>query len=949
DTVVEWTANVLVSPPADTESLDITVDYPLTEWKPTTLTNPIGQTKTFGTDWTFRDASVIIFSEAVDVWGVWVIEFESWNYAYDFNLGPNGDSNYDTYSFNVGETAEFKVSSPWIEDARVGLVLTDPEGSVWHTDYATTGAGTTWDIPSFSNRMQLTVPAAQVDTDVQNFPMLVSFTDTDFITDVQADGDDFVFVQSGAVLAHEIDRFEQSTGELVAWVRANLSSTVDNTFWLYYGNPVIGSTESPATLWSNNYEAAWLLNEDYTDETSGSQHIDSTSNGYVGLQDGNSRITRTGLGYAQNFDGNDWISINATENLEPANDVTISGWFSVGSTWSSTSTPSQMIVSKYLDVDNNFHIALVGSDYIESGVAAGSLAFGFELNNDEFTKWTTIVSWAAGWYHFACVMDADTPTNNKIYINGVDRTDAGVAPAIPASSVNLAYAADWGIGGRYGETSEFPTGESFHTGGIDEIRIATTAARAASWFDVEYDNMLNYGAFVIEGSEQTRTSPEHTIDVSTTGADAGLWTASFYYNDTGASVSYKTGLYEREFIVKHDTSLSLINPSDAVSDQTAYALAGEILYVEVELTDDVNADKITGASVKMNWWVLGVPTEVVLNEIGNGRYGKSVNTSDLGTEGTYRINIDSYHQYYNNATDFFDLELYHATELDFTGVDSTPVGFDFTATLIFEDMYDGTPITGATITFENGTAVNVVAEGSGRYNISVNPGSLGLGDHVYVFEATKAGAFVEQGSVSVTFTLRKHYTSISVTGDLVTPYGDTTPLTIIITDIDTGLPLTSSAVTSFTFTPSSYGTQSDPSPSDLDFILDTTLWSVATETVTLSVAMSDNYDTPTNYQFDIQIRNHYTSISVVGDFITPYGEQTSLTIIITDIDTGATLSASDVTSFTLDPTSYSDTQENSPSDLDVILNTASWTVATETVTLSVVMAGNYDNPTNYQF
>ena len=54
--------------------------------------------------------------------------------------------------------------------------------------------------------MQLTVPAAQVDSDVQNFPMLVSFADSDFQTDVQADGDDFVFVQGGNVLAHEIDK-----------------------------------------------------------------------------------------------------------------------------------------------------------------------------------------------------------------------------------------------------------------------------------------------------------------------------------------------------------------------------------------------------------------------------------------------------------------------------------------------------------------------------------------------------------------------------------------------------------------------------------------------------------------------------------------------------------------------------------------------------------------------
>ncbi|MHA2065180.1 MAG: hypothetical protein ACXABY_12460, partial [Candidatus Thorarchaeota archaeon] len=902
------------------------------------------------TDWTYHDGSVIIYSGAVDIWGVWTIEFDSWNYIYDLKLGPSGQSNYDTYTFDVTDTAEFKVSSPWIENARTGLVLTDPTGSTWHTAFATTGApGTAWNVPSFSYRMQLTVPAAQVDADVTNFPVLISFADTDFqdTTNVQADGDDFVFIQNDEVLAHEIDRFEQSTGRLVAWVRANLSSTVDNTLWLYYGNPVIGSTESPETLWSNGYEAVWLLNEDVTNEGSGELHVDSTSNGYTGEHNGNSRITGIANGYGQNFDGNDWISINSTENLQPSGDVTISGWFYIGSAWSSTSTPSRMLVSKYLDGDNNFHIALAGSEYIESGVPAGSLVFGFENNNGEWVKWTTRVSWAADWYHFACVMDADTPANNKIYINGADNTDAGSAGG--ASSVNLAFDADWGIGGRYGETSEFPTGEAFHTGRIDELRIAN-GQRAAGWFAVEYDNMNSIGSFIARGAEQARTSPEHTITkLIDSTASAGLWTASVYYNDTGATVSYKTGLYERNFIVKHDSSLSLINPTDAVSDKTAYKVAGEILYIEVELTDDVNADKISSAVVKMNWSVSGTPTELTLNDIGNGRYGKSVDTADLDAAGQYRININSYHQYYNNATDYFDLDLYHSTKLDFTDVDSTPVGYDFTATLIFEDVYDGVPITGGTITFDNGTAVNVVAEGAGRYNISLNTGSLGYGDHVFVFNATKAGAYMEVSQVTVTFTLRKHFTSVSVSGDFVTPYGEVTNVAIELIDLDTGLTLIStSSIDSWSFT-SGYAPISESNPSDYSVPLTTTAWVVGSETVTLSVTMSGIYYDPSNHQFDIEIRNHYTTVAVIGDLISPYGTTTSLIIVITDSDTGATLSASDVSSFLLDPASYSNHPEASPADLIVDLDTSGWSVGTDTVTLSVVMTGNYDNPSNYLF
>ena len=349
------------------------------------------------------------------------------------------------------------------------------------------------------------------------------------------------------------------------------------------------------------------------------------------------------------------------------------------------------------------------------------------------------------------------------------------------------------------------------------------------------------------------------------------------------------------------------------------------------------------------WSISGTPTELTLNDIGNGRYGKSVDTSDLGTEGVYRININSYRQYYHNASYYFDLELYHSTELDYTDVDSTPAGFDFTATLIFEDVYDGTPITGATITFENGTAVNVIAESDGRYNISLGTGGLSYGDHQYVFKATKAGSYLEQGSVTVTFTLRKHFTTVSVIGDLVTPYGEVTPVTVVIIDTDTGLELLStSSVGSWTFS-SSHAPISETNPSDFDVSLTTTMWDVGPETVTLSVTMSGIYSNPSDYQFNVQIRNHYTAVSVIGDLITPYGMTTPLTIVLVDTDTGATLAASDIASLLFDPASYSNYPESNPTDLLVNLDTSLWTVGSETVTLSVVMQGHYENPDDYVF
>jgi len=55
DTVVEWTANVLVSPPADTDMLNVIVDYPLTEWKLIMM----GQSLSIRMQWIFGESGLL--------------------------------------------------------------------------------------------------------------------------------------------------------------------------------------------------------------------------------------------------------------------------------------------------------------------------------------------------------------------------------------------------------------------------------------------------------------------------------------------------------------------------------------------------------------------------------------------------------------------------------------------------------------------------------------------------------------------------------------------------------------------------------------------------------------------------------------------------------------------------------------------------------------------------
>ncbi|MCF2136311.1 MAG: DUF2341 domain-containing protein [Candidatus Thorarchaeota archaeon] len=949
--IVEWTANVLVSPPTGTQNLEVTVEFPQTEWRPTTVTNPVGVEKTYPTDWYYEGGVLTIRSSAVDTFGVWKINFVSMNYMLNVLVGPNGGPYSTTTTMDINDILAVKTTTPWVTGSSVNLVLTDPSGAEWYRSSLTTTSTPTHEVPSFKYRKTITIDHTKVSADLTNFPVLIDLLDSDLhdTSKVQADGDDILFVQNGKILDHDLELFDQtydsSNAHLVAWVKANLSSSSDTVLTMYYGNPVVGPQEDPKAVWSNSYEAVWHLGENAVDEGTGTTHYDSTSGAYDGEQHGNARAT--GLaGYGQDFDGtDDVIYVNDTKGLNPSGSVTLSGWFKLDSIFSSSSTTSLLIMEKYYDDDNDMHIALAGQDYQSTSVPNGTLVFKVENSNAQKYIWTTTTFWNPGWYHYSIYMDASNPSNNKIYIDGVDRTSTGSSGT--ATWCNLTYSATWGIGG--GEVDGgFPSGSGYFNGILDELRVSL-GSRSTGWMTTEYNNQNDPSTFYSVGSESERTSPDLTFTktIDSTAA-AGVWTASVFYNDTGSGVDNKTGLYEREFIVKHDSSLALIAPGDAVGDGISLKVAGDMLYVEVELTDDVNSATISGATVRMSWSVSGTATNVTLEDYGTGRYGLALNTSDLGTNKRWTLTFYSSHPYYNDATTSFYLDLNHDTALTYRNVDTTPVGQDFTATLVFRDIYDDTPITGASITFANGTSVTVDSEANGMYNISLSTSGLSLGDHWYIFNATKSGAYLEDASVNVTFTLRAHYTTASVSGDLVTPYGWNTDVTVTIIDTDTGGTVAIGSVSSMTFSWSGGSHAEDPA-SSFDVTLPTNSWTVGAKTVTLSVVMSDsNYYAPSNYQFDITIRKHYTSASVQGDLVTPVGFDTTVTVVITDLDDDVELSHSAVSSLTF-TSSYPSYSESSPSDLDVTLPTNSWSLGTETVTLAVVMSGNYENPSNYQF
>ncbi|MFX1289278.1 MAG: DUF2341 domain-containing protein, partial [Promethearchaeota archaeon] len=110
----------------------------------------------------------------------------------------------------------------------------------------------------------------------KNFPVLISILDSDLHDDVQSNGNDIAFANDTDWLDHEIEHFNQSYSgthaQLIAWIRIpNLSTAVNTTIYMYYGNSTMSSRQNPTGVWDSSYKGVWHLSE-----SSGSA-LDSTS------------------------------------------------------------------------------------------------------------------------------------------------------------------------------------------------------------------------------------------------------------------------------------------------------------------------------------------------------------------------------------------------------------------------------------------------------------------------------------------------------------------------------------------------------------------------------------------------------------------------------------------------------------------------------------------------
>jgi hypothetical protein len=346
-------------------------------------------------------------------------------------------------------------------------------------------SSSTWYNSLWQFRKKITLTSGSISSGPHtDFPVLISISGGSYpeLTDrtkTQADFDDILFTSSNGTtkLAHEIERYDSSTGVLVAWVKMPSLAVATNELYMYYGNSSATNQQNVApvasTVWSNSYLAVYHFEQD----PAGGTLTDSTSNARHGTVAGGTTPAREDakIGRGWHFspaDNSDYVSLPAMGNQTAA---TVETWL-------------------YVDAFTDANAGLVS----RNGWTTGSVHF--KANSPNMVAEangggvaSSVAVNTATWYRGAYSYTRLNVSGLKLYKNA----DAPVA--------NLTGDHDWqGTGLEIGHEHTDYTLRQFD-GLTDEVRISSIA-RSDGWIATEYNNQNNPAAFHTFAAEEFVTN-----------------------------------------------------------------------------------------------------------------------------------------------------------------------------------------------------------------------------------------------------------------------------------------------------------------------------------------------------------------------------------------------------------------------------------------------------------
>lgn len=330
-------------------------------------------------------------------------------------------------------------------------------------------------------RKEITIDHTLVEGDLNNFPILLNAVDTDLADHAQSDGDDLLFMDGTGIarrLYHEIELFDDSSRELIAWVNVtSLSSSTDTVIWMYYGNSECDSQQHPIAVWDSEYLFVSHM------DGSGTTIDDSTSNGNDGTKDGvnDPEEVNGKIGKCQDFEKDNSEHIVLNNRIAGLSAFTLEAWEKT-----ETITDSGVhVLSTMYGSNGNGDMAWRHQASLTQGFGADAWKDSGNIGS-AFTGSGTVATGV--WQYYVGVWTGSTI---YIYINSTQEGADATATGTMSDHVNMKTtigATDIGYG-------------NYHDGLLDEIRISGIA-RSPEWIATEYTNQNDPSSFMNFGPEE---------------------------------------------------------------------------------------------------------------------------------------------------------------------------------------------------------------------------------------------------------------------------------------------------------------------------------------------------------------------------------------------------------------------------------------------------------------
>ena len=326
------------------------------------------------------------------------------------------------------------------------------------------GAGaTTTTVAEGEYRKKITLESSKVAANLTDFPILINLvSDSDLVNRAQSDGDDIYFTSADGTtrLSHETEKYNDTTGELVAWVKIpSLSGGTDTETYMYYGDASTENQEDVANVWSNGYEAVYHLHQDFNDSTG---DYNASNSGSVDL---------TG----QVANGQDFT---------PANEIQAGNWSVGGSAitlqaWLNPDDFDQndpRVISKANGENTDNHVFMLGLGGSGDRYVRGRIKTGTSDSSGTTTLESSTNPAVTGtWQVVSLTYDG---SNMRLFNNGAVVGSTSKSGALRQN--------DWDI--TIGDNPDNTDTSTYSLDGkLDEVRVSSVA-RSQEWLTTEYNN-----------------------------------------------------------------------------------------------------------------------------------------------------------------------------------------------------------------------------------------------------------------------------------------------------------------------------------------------------------------------------------------------------------------------------------------------------------------------------